>query len=116
MRRYLVYLLMLCLPLQSFAALAPFEHGGTSDLLHEMHHDQQLSHHHDEHGQMQHDRSQESDEHMADHACCHAALAFFSFISFKMARPESASPPTFRAPYVGDADLEQPQRPPRTFA
>jgi len=66
-RRYFCLLLLICLPLQSFAL-----QGGrllSVGIAHELQHDQGIQHHHhDEDGSVHYDKSDESEQHVAEHS------------------------------------------------
>lgn len=66
MRRFFCLLLLICLPLQSFAL-----QGGqllSAGIAHELQHDQGVQHHHDEDGSVHYDQSDESEQHAAEHS------------------------------------------------
>lgn len=69
MRRLLCILLLLCLPLQSFAmhggALA---FGSDAGLVHDLAHDERVQHHHEADGSVHYDDSDESAQHVQDHS------------------------------------------------
>lgn len=69
MRRLLCILLMLCLPLQGFAMQwgAAIQTSEMS-LLHEVLHEEQVSHHHESDGSIHYDHSDESSQHIQDHS------------------------------------------------
>jgi hypothetical protein len=104
---------MLVLPLQALALQDGLHIDAHAyDLQHDLAHQHGLSHHHDDHGNIQYDDSAESKQHAADTACCHHFASIVSsdiFIS-----PESPSEAVNRAPATGIPPpfLERPQRPP----
>lgn len=69
MRRLICILLLMCLPLQSFAV-----QGGSllfesdSSLAHELAHDERVQHHHEDDGSVHYDDSNESAQHIQDHS------------------------------------------------
>ena len=69
MRRLLCLLLMLCLPLQSFALQWEHVIAGDTTLVHEIEHDEHVQHHHGDDGSVHYDNSDESAKHVQDHTC-----------------------------------------------
>ena len=71
MRRLICLLLLLCLPLQSFAlpgsALLSAALGGPG-IAHELDHAAQIEHHHDDDGSVHYDDSDESEQHIDDYS------------------------------------------------
>lgn len=118
MHRLICILLLICLPLQSFAmqsgvlAAGPGnEHGFTHALAHaeEIEH-----HHHDEDGSLHFDDSDESVQHVHDH--CSSAQAAFLAEPFKQIAPAQPASETgdATARYIPDPFLDSPLRPPLT--
>lgn len=71
MRRLICILLLMCLPLQSFALQGGSMLFGTdASLEHEIAHDDHVPHHHDGDGSLHYDDSEESSEHVQDHSNC----------------------------------------------
>jgi len=68
-RLLLCLLLMLCLPLQSFALQWEHVLVGDTTLAHEVEHDEHVQHHHDDDGTVHYDQSDESAKHVQDHTC-----------------------------------------------
>ncbi|WEF32961.1 hypothetical protein [Pseudoduganella chitinolytica] len=69
MRHLLCLLLMLCLPLQSFALQWEHVLAGDITLAHEVEHDEHVQHHHDADGTVHYDNSEDSAHHVQDHSC-----------------------------------------------
>lgn len=67
MRHLLCLLLMLCLPLQSFALQWEHVLAGETTLAHEIEHDEHVPHHHDDDGAIHYGDSDESARHAQDH-------------------------------------------------
>ncbi|WP_175016911.1 hypothetical protein [Massilia sp. YMA4] len=76
MRHLLCLLLMLCLPLQSFAAQWEHVLAGETTLAHEIAHDEHVQHHHEDDGSIHYDDSDESAQHVQDHTCAGQPAAF----------------------------------------
>jgi hypothetical protein len=66
MQRLLCLLLLICLPLQSFALQG--RQLLSADIAHELQHEHGVHHHHDDDGAIYYDTSDESLEHALDHA------------------------------------------------
>ena len=113
MRRLICILLLMCLPLQSFA----FQGGSSASgpdmtFAHEILHDEQVQHHHDDDGSVHYDNSEESAQHIQDHSCSQQPAGFWM--------PKRASPPEqlvsvavlefYR--FIPDPYLDSPLRPP----
>lgn len=117
MRRLLILLLVCLMPLQSLhAAVGAWLDAG--DDQHEMHwveHEQSVSHHHLDNGQVQNDQSDASQQHMADQALCHVATAVLTSapIAFASQGVDDAPIPLLEL-RPSDPDLETPIRPPQT--
>ena len=117
MRRFLILLLVCLLPLQSLhAAVDAWLDAG--DDQHEMHwveHEHGVAHHHLDNGQVQHDDSDESQQHMDDHALCHVATAVLTSAPITFAH-QSVDDGPMPLPELrpSDPDLETPIRPPQT--
>ncbi len=112
MRHLLCLLLMLCLPLQSFAL--PWEHvlAGDTTLAHEIEHDEHVQHHHDDDGVIHYDDSEESAQHVQDHTCSAQpaaipmpSLAMLPAQLMSIVRPDGPAP-------MPDPLLDCPHRPP----
>ena len=112
MRRLFCILLLICLPLQSFASqVAGLQTLKVSGMFHEAERLTEM-HHHDDHGSVHYDDSDESAAHADEHSAVvqvsllnRSNLAFevslFSLVDF----PDPAS-------YVPKPFLDDPQRPP----
>lgn len=71
MRRLICILLLMCLPLQSFALQGgAVMFGSNVSMEHEIAHDGHVPHHHDGDGSLHYDDSEESSEHVQDHSSC----------------------------------------------
>ena len=71
MRRLVCLFLITLLPLQALASQGSLAFmGHAEDMLHELLHDDQPSHHHHEDGTVHFDESPESMEHASDHCVC----------------------------------------------
>jgi hypothetical protein len=115
MRRFLCILLMLLLPLQGFA-MQRNQAIQTGDLsfVHEVLHDEHISHHHEDDGSVHFDSSDESVQHVQDHSCSPPPGGLFV--------PELAPAPNelvetvsiHLVTFIPDPMLEMPHRPPAT--
>ena len=113
MRRLICLLLLMCLPLQSFALHGvSLVRGGDAGLAHEIAHDEQVQHHHEDDGSIHYDSSDESAQHIQDHSCSQQALYL---PAPQLARhPEqliSVTKPEF-ARFIPEPFLDGPLRPP----
>jgi hypothetical protein len=64
-RRFICILLLMCLPLQSFALQGgSFLFGSDASMAHEMDHDDHVQHHHEDDGSVHYDDSDESAQHL----------------------------------------------------
>ncbi|MGZ8293730.1 MAG: hypothetical protein ACXWVG_11855 [Telluria sp.] len=113
MRRLICILLLLCLPLQSFAmhggALA---FGSDADLVHDAAHDDRIEHHHDTDGSIHFDDSDESAQHVQDHS--HSPHAVDIILAKLPAAPEqlvSVLKAEFSR-FIPELFLDSPLRPP----
>ncbi|WP_338770506.1 hypothetical protein [Massilia sp. METH4] len=112
MRHLLCILLMLCLPLQSFALQWEHVLAGDMTLAHEIEHDEQVSHHHEDDGSVHYDHSDESQNHLQDHTCSPQPAAFAPPAQALLpARLISIVRPDGPAP-MPDPLLDCPHRPP----
>lgn len=71
MRRLICILLLLCLPLHSFAMQGGallLGSAGEISIVHELEHDERVEHHHDDNGSVHYDDSDESAQHIQDHS------------------------------------------------
>ncbi|QBE62362.1 hypothetical protein [Pseudoduganella lutea] len=112
MRHLLCILLMLCLPLQSFALQWEHVLAGETTLAHEIEHDEHVPHHHDDDGDVHYDNSDESAKHVQDHTCSPqpaaiplASEAVLPTQLISIVRPDGPAP-------MPDPLLDCPQRPP----
>jgi len=116
MRQLFCILLLLCLPLQSIAA--QWEHASVQDglsLRHWVDHDEHVEHHHDDDGTIHYDHSDESAEHLRDHAgttqpaamVLAAPLVARTLPWMTLAPPEAAT-------FLPDPIPDCPHRPPST--
>ena len=112
MRRLFCILLLICLPLQSFASqVAGLQSSRVSGMVHEMERLAEL-HHHDGHGSVHYDESDESVAHAGEHAgVVQFSLLNRSHLDVKVALSSLLD---FREPasYVPDSFPDDPQRPP----
>jgi hypothetical protein len=113
LRRLFCILLLVCLPLQSFAMQLGGLHALVeAGLQHEIAHDQGVEHHHDDNGAVHYDDSDESSEHV-QHDCAGPCQCL-------LPEAAAASPPErlqgelalIRLAHIPDPDLEDPERPP----
>lgn len=112
MRHLLCLLLMLCLPLQSFALQWEHVLAGETTLAHQLEHDGHVAHHHHDDDSIHYDDSDESSRHVQDHTGSpqpaaiplpvHAVLAPELVSIVRPAGPTSTPDPL----------LDCPQRPP----
>lgn len=114
LRRFVYLLLLLCLPLYGFAmqgSLAPVAGGAT--LVHELEHDEGVSHHHHEDdGSIHYDESDASLDHAQEHSSPSQPAGFgLPRLSFP---PEQAvsEPASYVARAVPEPFLDGPHRPP----
>ena len=113
MRRLICILLLLWLPLQSFAmhgaSLLP---GPGTGMSHVIDHDNQVQHHHDEDGSTHYDQSDESAQHVQDHSCSpQPAYPSASKLPTVPEQLVSVTIPEF-ARFIPDPFLDGPLRPP----
>lgn len=115
MRRFICILLLLCLPLQSFAVQggAPlFGSVGGNSVAHELAHAAEVAHHHDDHGALHYDDSDESAQHIHDYSS--AAQAAYPATPFQAAAPgqPACAVDGIPARFTPDPYLGSPLRPP----
>jgi hypothetical protein len=81
-------------------------------LLHELHHEQGIDHHHEDDGSIHYDASEESKEHVQQQCTspCQFLLPGTATVAAHQLPPD-ALPPA-RATFIPDPDLEDPERPP----
>lgn len=113
MRRLFCILLLICLPLQSFAA--QFDGVRTppaAAVSHALAHDQSQLHHHDDDGTVHYDESEASLEHAADQSSpVQFSLINPGVIAFMLPAASLADYPD-PVSYIPDPCLDDPQRPP----
>ncbi|MBZ2209780.1 hypothetical protein [Massilia soli] len=114
MRRLICLLLLMCLPLQSFALQAgSFVFGADVNLAHEIAHEEQIQHHHhDNDDSVHYDDSDESAQHTLDHSNCQQPAGVW--ISKQPPSPDqlgSITAPEFSC-FIPDPYLDSPLRPP----
>ncbi|MGZ9043961.1 MAG: hypothetical protein ACXW24_05960 [Telluria sp.] len=113
MRRFICILLLLCLPLQSFALQGgSLLFGSDSSMAHEIAHEEQVQHHHDDDGSLHYDDSDESAKHLADHSASPEPAGLS--VPELSAGPEqlvSVTKPEFSR-FIPDPYLDSPLRPP----
>lgn len=114
MRRLLCIFLLMCLPLQSFAALgvALFA-GADANLAHQVAHDEQLQHHHhDDSGSVHFDDSDESAKHIQDHPTSSQPV-FLAAVTMPVAPEQVSSLEQGEfARFIPEPFLDGPLRPP----
>lgn len=110
-------MLVCLLPLQSLHAAVGDWALDDDDGHHELHwleHEEGLPHHHLDDGQVQHDDSAASLQHMNDHGLCHVTAAMLAAPAMlPVAFGKSAAPVSTRQIAPPDPDLEDPIRPPQ---
>jgi len=118
MRRLLAVILLLSLFCQAFAAARQtvvLDHAGAFEAVHAEMHMDGVSHHHDEHGVMHQDDSQESIQHMlADAGPGTAALLHFPQLSLPLDR--SPAPAVTAESVSPSPHLDGLRRPPRLIS
>ncbi len=113
MRRLVCLLLLICLPLQSFAwrndNLQPAQSGLAHGIAHA---EAQLHHHHDEDGSVHFDDSDESLKHSGEHSCATQCSLISGeltkFAQLKVSLAHAQAPPSA----LPNPFLDDPQRPP----
>lgn len=114
MRRLICILLLMCLPLQSFALQAgSFVFGAGVNLAHEIAHEEKIQHHHHEvDNSVHYDDSDESAQHALDHSSCQQpAGVWTSTLPSSPDQVVSVSAPEFSC-FIPDPYLDSPLRPP----
>ncbi len=117
MRRFFCILLLLCLPLQGFAmqwgmAWASDAAPPAQEVVHEVMHEEHISHHHEEDGTLHVDDSEESVQHVQDHSVPPQPVTLTASLA-PIAPPELVSPVVAeRVQIIPDPMLECPHRPP----
>lgn len=116
MRRLICILLLICLPLQSFAmqgGALPFGTTSDRDVTHALAHAEEIEHHHHEDdGKVHYDNSEESVQHIQDHSSS-AQIAYLAEPFQQMAPEQLASEGGDAVPrYIPDPFLDNPLRPP----
>jgi hypothetical protein len=114
-RRLICILLLLCLPLQSFAVQGGallFVSTSGQGIGHELDHAAEIEHHHDDDGSVHYDGSEESAQHIEDHSSC-AQVAFLA-VPFQSIAPEqgACAADGALARFIPDPCLDSPLRPP----
>lgn len=117
MRHFLCIVLLLLLPLHSFATVQGVVPASqvAFEVEHELDHLYGVSHHHGDDGDIHYDDSGESAQHHTEHAGSGQPSALSSLESLKVAllvRPLLHSEPS---EFIPDPVLERPPRPPQTF-
>ena len=113
MRRLLCILLMMCLPLQGFAMQwSGLLTGESTTIAHELAHEENIQHHHEDDGTVHYDDSGESADHMLDHQA--SAQPLHIVAPSVPAAPEQlvSSLPARAALPIPDPFLDCPHRPP----
>ncbi len=112
MRRIFCLLLLICLPLQSFAAQFTAVRLAQTGTAHQLAHADHVHHHHHDDGKVHYDESDESVQHShepsasAQHLLPKAALTLLTPVVVSLA--DRVDPPS----YIPDPYLDDPQRPP----
>lgn len=113
MRQLFCLLLLICLPLQSFAMqLGGVQRFDAAGLSHEFEHVQDLHHHHEADGTVHYDDSEASIEHTDDRSPCsqHSLLKPSTVLFDHIAVSRAARADLVQ--YIPLPYLEEPQRPP----
>lgn len=118
MRRLFCLLLLVLMPLHSFAMQGGWHSSGSAafSIAHEIDHLMGASHHHDdEHGGIHYDNSSASSEHLADHSAAHGCAAIppsvVDLIAVRAVRTSQMQPQH----YIPDPDPRRLQRPPSSL-
>lgn len=115
-RRLFCIFLLLLLPLHSLAVQRGWlSHGATSDLTHELEHVEGISHHHDNHGSIHYDESDESTKHFYEHSAAQQTAVLPSFVLPPLAIAPLLSVVSGPLQYISDPIPERPQRPPKSL-
>lgn len=117
MRRFFCILLMLLLPLHSFAMQGGWYSSASAfDIGHEVDHLAGAVHHHnDHHGSVHYDNSSDSSSHFAEHSAGHSCAALPSTVlpPLSIALSNAAVPESRQ--YIPDPIPERLQRPPKSL-
>lgn len=107
---------MLLVPLQAYSAVAGmWGHAGKADLQHLADHENGVAHHHDDDGSIQHDNSDESLQHLSQHAGCLSFAAIATNVQLP-ALPVCARGVSYiEPPPIKQTVLDDLFRPPRSF-
>lgn len=115
MRRLICILLLLCLPLQSFAVQGGamlFASAGGQSIAHELEHAAEIEHHHDDDGSVHYDDSDESAQHIDDYPSstqvAHLAVPFQPVAPERLAGAVNDA----QACFIPDPVPDNPLRPP----
>lgn len=113
MRRLICILLLMCLPLHSFATQGgALLLGSNASIAHELEHDEGLHHHHDD-GSVHYDDSDESHDHIQDHSASSPQPAGLSVLSLPTAPPQLISSLKIDfSHFIPEPFLDGPLRPP----
>ncbi|RZI40102.1 hypothetical protein EGT07_24925 [Herbaspirillum sp. HC18] len=113
-RRFLCIILMLLLPLHSFAVQVGRDASASAfDIAHEVDHLVGAAHHHDDdHGSVHYDNSGDSAHHFAEHAAGHACPALPTTMMLPLAIDGSVAIVPDLPHYLPDPFPERLQRPP----
>lgn len=113
MRRLLCVLLLMCLPLHSFAMQwGRMLSGEGTTLSHEVAHDSHVQHHHDDDGSVHYDDSDESSQHIQDHACTPQTAVLAAPQVAAASQPLIGKVSAEVSTFIPDPNLDSPLRPP----
>lgn len=117
MRRLLLIVLLMLLPLHSFAMQAGLLPAGNRfDIAHEVEHLEATSHHHGDDGSVHYDDSGESTAHCADHSASSPQSATMPSVAMPLLTIQPVTVKLYEpAYYIPDPFLEDPQRPPSSL-
>lgn len=116
LRRYLALLLMLLVPLQAYSAVAGVGlHGSDADLQHLADHELGVAHHHHDDGSIQHDNSDESLQHLSQHAGYLSFAAIAHNVQLPVMPGCGSDLAYIEPPPIKQTVLDSLFRPPRTF-
>lgn len=115
MRRLICLLLLVCLPLQSFALQSGallYARAGDYSISHQVDHAEGVEHHHDDNGSVHYDDSAESVQHIQDHSWS-SQPAFLS-VPYQALPPQQSGSPVDDAVarFIPDPFVDSPLRPP----
>ncbi len=114
MRRLICLLLLVCLPLQSFAMQfgSPYTGAMEFSVAHESAHEDGTEHHHDADGSVHYDHSDESARHIHDHSSSPQVAFLTAPLAALAPQPASRAIDDTVARFIPDPFLDSPLRPP----